>query len=718
MADQNQNQGTPGTPYSNWSQSMNWSYGNYNAGSQMYNMNAFYTAQCYNQQGYQNFPSQSLSFSYKPFVNGNDSTSVVQGNGLSGNSPPLPNGPAPSQPPTPQFDSEDLDKLPPLPPGSPPPVPGICDVPLPPQPNLSSLPPMPQTKSGRKKWRKKQRNLMEAAMANQSTQVAPTIYPSIHFVPAVPILQPPPTPKPMVSSSYSFTPIVPSNPQPQPLPKPSMEMIPTVQKKQNGFDLPDNCPTSLRDYIKKCQDKCVNKIDRDRMDIILKGKVTNANHDGSLWIKDWSKEPMPMLLSENITINQNHENGKNKNSIIKIAFKKSTNNYVNCYFTSKFKSCLPSPSTSNESNNDTIKKNNSPLRDNKKQNSDDFIPLSVCSDESNSKKSKFTNKNKKLYNEDAHIYQKYGSVDSKPNYDKHLLTKRAARFSAQGSPKKKPRQMLKMDYHTQKSFIDDDEFHIDSCHIVGTCIDLEKKYLRLTAAPDADAVRPLRILIKSLQHVKSKWMSDGDYLFACDQLKSIRQDLTVQGIRDPFTVEVYETHARIALEKSDMGEFNQCQTQLCDLYEELKDNPSAQKHRNEFLCYSILYCIYTRAICELNNIILYIKELDIKDNCVDFALKTKDAWWLGNHIQLFSLYKVAPKMAPYLMDMFLTRERNNFYLAIAKSYRPTIPISTIQDQMAFVKREDCMAFLKAAGAVFSSNNENIDCKASCGSTEA
>lgn len=65
---------------------------------------------------------------------------------------------------------------------------------------------------------------------------------------------------------------------------------------------------------------------------------------------------------------------------------------------------------------------------------------------------------------------------------------------------------------------------------------------------------------------------------------------------------------------------------------------------------------------------MYIKELDIKDNCVDFALKTKDAWWLGNYIQLFSLYKVAPKMASYLMDMFLNRERSNFYLAIAKSY--------------------------------------------------
>lgn len=32
------------------------------------------------------------------------------------------------------------------------------------------------------------------------------------------------------------------------------------------------------------------------MDIILKGKITNSNHDGSLWIKDWSQEPMPMYV--------------------------------------------------------------------------------------------------------------------------------------------------------------------------------------------------------------------------------------------------------------------------------------------------------------------------------------------------------------------------------------------------------------------------------------
>lgn len=115
-----------------------------------------------------------------------------------------------------------------------------------PQQNLLSLPSMPQTKKGRKKWRKKQRSLMEAAaLANQSIPTASSIYQSINFVPPVPILQPPlPTSKPLsvTNSSCSFTPIVPSNLSPQ-KPQPSID---TLKRKQNCFDLPDNCPTSLK----------------------------------------------------------------------------------------------------------------------------------------------------------------------------------------------------------------------------------------------------------------------------------------------------------------------------------------------------------------------------------------------------------------------------------------------------------------------------------------
>lgn len=56
----------------------------------------------------------------------------------------------------------------------------------------------------------------------------------------------------------------------------------------------------------------------------------------------------------------------------------------------------------------------------------------------------------------------------------------------------------------------------------------------------------------------SKYKQTGDYLYARRQLISIRHELTVLGFRDVLTVEVYETHARMAIENKDVEEFQRC----------------------------------------------------------------------------------------------------------------------------------------------------------------
>lgn len=188
--------------------------------------------------------------------------------------------------------------------------------------------------------------------------------------------------------------------------------------------------------------------------------------------------------------------------------------------------------------------------------------------------------------------------------------------------------------------------------VVGTCQLLEKNYFRLTAPPKAETVRPLPILKKTLDMLIKKWKDEHNYGYICDQFKSLRQDLTVQHIKTEFTVRVYEAHARIALEKGDMGEYNQCQTQLRALYKQkLGGCPG------EFTAYRILYFIYTCNRTGMNDALADLTLQDKENVAVRHALQTRAALATGNYHKFFRLFNEAPNMGAYLMDMFVDRER-------------------------------------------------------------
>ena len=193
---------------------------------------------------------------------------------------------------------------------------------------------------------------------------------------------------------------------------------------------------------------------------------------------------------------------------------------------------------------------------------------------------------------------------------------------------------------------------IDQGPVVGRCQTLEKKYFRLTSAPNPDHVRPLPILEQMFALLKEKWTKERNYSYTCDQFKSIRQDLTVQHIKSKFTVDVYEVHARIALEKGDLGEYNQCQTQLRALYSQ-----NLGGHPVEFKAYRVLYFIHTCNRTDMNDVLADLTPAEKQKPAIKHALDARSALALGNYHRFFQLYLNTPNMGAYLMDMFVGRER-------------------------------------------------------------
>ncbi|KAF2748810.1 hypothetical protein M011DRAFT_400295 [Sporormia fimetaria CBS 119925] len=238
----------------------------------------------------------------------------------------------------------------------------------------------------------------------------------------------------------------------------------------------------------------------------------------------------------------------------------------------------------------------------------------------------------------------------------------------------------------------DSDSEMSTAPVVGTNQSLEKSYFRLTSQPKPETVRPLHVLEKTLDLLRKKWRQEKNYNYICNQFKSLRQDLTVQHIKNAFTVRVYENHARIALEKGDLGEYNQCQTQLKALY-----GLGLGGHPGEFLAYRILYFVYTCNKTDMNDVLAELTPTDKALPEVKHALEVRSSLALGNYHKFFRLYLDAPNMGGYLMDMFVERERLNALSNISKAYHHVF-VRFLTNELGFENDEECLQFLRDHGA--------------------
>lgn len=257
--------------------------------------------------------------------------------------------------------------------------------------------------------------------------------------------------------------------------------------------------------------------------------------------------------------------------------------------------------------------------------------------------------------------------------------------------------------------------------VVGNCQNMEKRYLRLTAAPDPVLVRPEPVLKKWLVELTRMWKNrEKEWKYIEDQLRAIRQDLTVQNIRGPFPTQVYETNARWALESGDVGQFNQCQTQLINIHEQvdLTCAPSDQIDTvAEFVSYRLLYYFFQNLHVDEQQFLSQILADPIlkTHRYVAFALAIRNHATCGNWAKYFELAKHASVQSnhhmQYFLQVFHERQRIHALIVLSKAFVTQISTEWLAKILGFESNSACVVFLKSHGTIFKSGEAAIDPRA-------
>lgn len=259
--------------------------------------------------------------------------------------------------------------------------------------------------------------------------------------------------------------------------------------------------------------------------------------------------------------------------------------------------------------------------------------------------------------------------------------------------------------------------------IVGHCRTLEKSYFRLKASPEPAQVRPPDVIEQALGRLQNM-DPQPSWHYINDQLKAMRQDLTVQHHRSNLTVRVHEVHARRALDVGAWQEYAQCQDALRRLYAE-----GCKGHEEEFVAYRILWATATweKAVSTAMGVSRASRDDVLSDlrlasrwrsqnngvppAMIAHALSARDAANECNLPRFVVLTRNAPNLSARLLELALEPLRMRCVDAIVRAVRQTLSMDEARMLLGFDSADSCEQWLRARGARFDENS-NLDCKAS------
>ena len=407
--------------------------------------------------------------------------------------------------------------------------------------------------------------------------------------------------------------------------------------------------TLFRAYTIKCMSLCRNEKEKSLVQKHIKTLKEDYTYNGLFYKHDWSKEPLPHFLADSHNISSStskkdsDHNGSGNGEIL------------------EFYEDRKGRKRNNRNNNNNSNNNNN-------------------TSEKHAKRARKGN---------------HSDSDGESSSDSNSDNKSRKGSKKKGNPKKKAEKDKKL-YEGDSEEVY--QLVVTRERIVGTSTQLEKPYTRTTGLPRPETVRPEHVLKQAVEYVTKKWERTKDFTYVNEQFKSIRQDLTVQGIKDDFTVFVYEKHAKITLSEGCMEEFNKCSVKLEHLYT-LPGISTANEP--EFTAYRIFYLALIDDTALLSE--LYKRLYSPRCAALRIAHPVSQALDIVNTFErkdwprYFRVTKAVDNMGHSIIEKLTQNVRLTIVKNVTSSFACNVSVDFVGRRLGFESREETMEYLAFLG---------------------